>query len=643
MKLSYKVLALSAAIVGGALSSCASFLDVVPDENVTDRDTYSGRGRGEGYLYSCYAYMPNHASTVGGLDRMTGDETVTAFEHELFASFLKGNYTASSPVISYWNTLFEGIRRCYMFKERIDKLPEDVTAAEKVDMHAQADFLIGYYHFLLFRSYGPTIIVRQTPDINQQVADFPEREKLDDCVAFIVAQFDKAAANLPATRMGTDGAFQGQRYYGLATSVAAKALKAKTLVYAASPLFNGGLGDAYKDLTNMAGEPLMPLVPDPSKWVTAKTAVEEAIAAAEAAGHSLYSDESAWGTNTYPVAGVERKMRSLLLDWRQANPEALFVDTRGEGFYDIQLKSLPRNMQKNHGANGVSLTWAMISRFYTEDGLPWDEDPKTKNLVKTDVVAIPAGYENRGKVGEQTVQFNIFREPRFYAWVGFHNGYYEVRRENANIYSDAVMPQNGRVLLKMLKGEHNGRQLTGPGSSNNYSPGGYLNKKGVNPNTMMKSNNADYIYYPFMVMRLADLYLLHAEAAVETGDFVTAKAELNKVRLRAGIPTVQDSWDRTGINIDNTEKMRAIVQQERQIELYLENQNFWDMRRWLRAEETFSRKSQGLNVEGTTIQEYARVVDINYERKFEAPKNYLMPIPSADINRNTKIKQNPGY
>lgn len=643
MKLSYKVLALSAAIVGGALSSCASFLDVVPDENVTDRDTYSGRGRGEGYLYSCYAYMPNHANTAGSLDRLTGDEVVTAFEHELFANFLKGNYTASSPVISYWNTLFEGIRRCYMFKERIDKLPAEVTPAEKEDMHAQADFLIGYYHFLLFRSYGPTIIVRHTPDINQKVADFPEREKLDDCVAFIVEQFDKAAAKLPATRMGTDGSFQGQRYYGLATSVAAKALKAKTLVYAASPLFNGGLGDAYQDLKNSAGEPLMPLTPDPSKWVKAKTAVVEAIAAAEAAGHRLYTDQTVWGNNTFPAEGVERKMRSLLLDWRQANPEALFVDTRGDGHYDIQLKSLPRNKGRSHGANGVSPTWAMLNRFYTKNGLPWDEDPDTKDLPKMDIVAIPDDHANHGKVGEQTLRFNINREPRFYAWVGFHNGYYEVRRENANAYEDVIFPQNGRVLLKMLKGEKHGRQISGEGSSNNYSPGGYLNKKGVNPSTMMKAGDADYIRYPFMVMRLADLYLLHAEAAVETDDFPTAKAELNKIRERAGIPTVEAAWAKAGVNIDNKEKMRAIVQQERQIELYLENQNFWDMRRWLRAGETFPHKSQGLNIEATTLQDFARVVDINYERKFESPKNYLMPIPGVDINRNTKIKQNPGY
>lgn len=643
MKQSYKALALCVGMLGASLSSC-NYLDVVPDENVTDRDTYSGRERGLGYLYSCYAYLPSHANTAGSLDRLTGDEVVTAFEHELFANFLKGNYTASTPVISYWNTLFEGIRRCYMFKERIDKLPAEATDAEKKDMHAQADFLIAYYHFLLLRCYGPTIVVRETPNINQKPADFPEREKLEDCIQFIVNKFDEAARVLPPSRVSNaNGVFAGQRFYGLATSVAAKALKAKVLVYAASPLFNGGLANAYTDFKNSAGEHLMPQTADPQKWVTAKNAVKEAIDAATAAGHALYEDTSVWGANPYPEAGVERKLRSMLIDWRQANPEVLFADTRGDGYYDIQLKSAPRNKSRGHGANGTSPTWAMLNRFYTKNGLPWDKDPGTKNLNKLGTSSIDTEHEKYGPLNAQTTTFNLHREPRFYAWVGFHNGYYEIQRENLNVYDATMMPQNGRLILQMLKNQTQGRMSSGNGASNNYSPGGYLNKKGTNPNNLMKPGDCSYIHYPFAIMRLADLFLLYAETAVETDDLATAKEYLNKVRTRAGIPTVEESWVNTAGETLTKDLLRDIVRQERQIELYLENQNFWDMRRWLLAADAFGKKSQGLNIEATTLQDFNQVVEVNFERKFESPKNYLLPIPVVDINRNTKIIQNPGY
>ena len=147
--------------------------------------------------------------------------------------------------------------------------------------------------------------------------------------------------------------------------------------------------------------------------------------------------------------------------------------------------------------------------------------------------------------------------------------------------------------------------------------------------------------YPWPIIRLADLYLAYAEACVETNDLETAKQYLNKVRERAGIPTVETAW--SGVATLDQTKLRQIVRQERMNELYLENQNFWDMRRWLLAGQYFNVKAKGLNIAATTIEDYAIVKTIDFERKFEAPTQYLLPIPSDDINRNEKLVNNPGY
>ncbi len=643
MKLSYKAWALALALAGG-FSSCADFLDIVPDENTTDRDTYSGRDRGLGFLYSCYAYLPNPAGTVGGLDLFTGDEVVTAFEHELFSGFPKGNYTASSPVISYWDTLFQGIRQCYVFLERIDALPATTTPEEKADYKAQIKFLIAYYHYQLFRCYGPILLIKELPDANAAVKDFPERRPLDECVEWIAAQLDEAAAGLPATR-NTGSVLGGQSFYGLATSVMAKSVKAKLYLYAASPLFNGGT-DYYTEFKNAEGQHLMPQTYDPQKWERARVAIKEAITLAESNGHALYTNEAYRSTdqsaNAYPEVGTVRKMRTLTLDWKSGpNPEVLMADTRGEGYYDIQLKCSPRITNRGQGANGTSVTWAMLNRFYTKNGLPWDEDPAYKDTQKLSVVTIGADHAAYAKEGAQTVAFNLNREPRFYAWVGFHNGYYEILKGNGNTYDAARMPQRGRVLLNFLKDGFNGRMSSGAGSSNNYSPGGYLNKKGTDPNMIMNESGPQRLVYPWPVIRLADLYLAYAEACVETSQLDEAKKYLDYVRVRAGIPTVETSW--SGVAALTQDKLRQIVRQERQIELYLENQNFWDMRRWLLAEQAFGVKAQGMNIESKTLEGFAQLTTIPYERKFEAPKNYLLPIPSADINRNPKLIQNPGY
>ena len=67
------------------------------------------------------------------------------------------------------------------------------------------------------------------------------------------------------------------------------------------------------------------------------------------------------------------------------------------------------------------------------------------------------------------------------------------------------------------------------------------------------------------------------------------------------------------------------------------------MRRWLLAEKYFNVKAQGLDIDATTLTDFAKVKTVIFERKFASPSNYLMPIPSADINKNVHIVQNPGY
>ena len=86
-------------------------------------------------------------------------------------------------------------------------------------------------------------------------------------------------------------------------------MKAKMLLYAASPLFNGN-SSFYSNFTDKSGSQLMPLTYDPNKWVKAKTAIKEAIDLAEQNGHALYvkqdykiGNEDA---NPYPAAGPVR-------------------------------------------------------------------------------------------------------------------------------------------------------------------------------------------------------------------------------------------------------------------------------------------------------------------------------------------------
>lgn len=643
-KKSYYIYLLLLSVMIGA-SSC-NYLDVVPDEIDTEEDAFSDYSAVLNYLYSCYSYLPESRSGTSSLDLMTGDEVVTAFEHETFASFPKGNYSSSNTVISYWDTFFNGLRQCYLFLDNVDTVQDpDFTDELRTDFKAQVKFLIAYYHYMLIRCYGPVIIITGVEDVNQSSENYKSRTPLDDCVDFVCNLFDEAAADLPEVRSDASE-------FGLATSVAAKALKAKMLLYAASPLFNYGGGSPsaemksyYESLKNNDGTALMPLSYDANKWTECQTAMKEAIEAAESAGFSLYdTDDYSEDGNESPEDPYQHRLRWNIMDYSTdgGNSEVIYADSRSEGYYGIQNKSMP--FCSGCAWNGIAPTWAMLNRFYTKNGLPWNEDPETKGLDPLEIVTVDDAHADEAAVGEQTLQFNLNREPRFYAWVAFQGGYYEVTSAStlgAYASDPTYDSEKRRLVCDFVLGGNCSRGTTSSSRTNNYSPSGYLNKKGVSPDYSMTTSMQTPYFYPWPIIRLADLYLGYAEACVEVNDLETAKTYLNKVRERAGIPDVETSW--SGVAALTQDKMRDIVRQERMVELYLENQNFWDMRRWLLAEDYFNTKAQGLNIDATSLAQFAGLTEIDFERKFTSPTNYLLPIPNSDLNTNENLVNNPGY
>lgn len=595
-----------AILIFSTVSSCDDYLEIVPDERPTEADAFRNPNAALGYLYSCYGYIPNQRSGTTSIDLMTADEIVTAFEHETFAKFPRGEYTASNPVISYWNTLYKGIRQCYIFIANIDGV-DGIDASTKTQYKAEANFLIGYYHFLLVRMYGPVVIADQQFDINMPVEDYPLRATYDDTVNFIVSKLDESAQNLPMEMVSSSD-------YGRATSVIAKAVKARLLLYAASPLFNGGGENGsslYSGFTDTNGTQLISTSYDHEKWKRALDACKEAIDIAEAAGIALYSN-STFNTDL-PSDPIEKDLRYTFID-KNSN-EIIWGETRRESIYDFQNKSTP--FIAGTSWNGVAPTLTILEAFYTENGLPIDKDPEYDYNGRFNITATDLG---------NTIKLNLNREPRFNAWISYHNSNYEIIRGSSQ-----------QILTRYRRNDGQGIQ----GRSNNYSPTGYLNKKGVAPG-LVQSQLQVSVNYPWPVFRLGELYLNYAEALIEYGqDFATAKQYLDRVRTRAGIPTVDEAWNPIG-GANDKATLRSIVRQERTIELYLENHRFWDLRRWQIADQYLDERLKGMNIQGATDEDFFQVTDVQFPRSF-SQRNFLMPIPQEEVNKNELLVQNPGY
>ena len=233
------------------------------------------------------------------------------------------------------------------------------------------------------------------------------------------------------------------------------------------------------------------------------------------------------------------------------------------------------------------------------------------------------------------------REPRFYAWVAFHHGYYEVLGEDKTEKTSAYHTQfkrgksKAKLLTEFLFNQNCGKTERGTGCFT-----GYLSKKGTHPGSTITSTGVKLSQYPWPIIRLGELYLNYAEACIETNDLQTGIEYLNKIRSRAGIPDVEESW--RGIATLDQNKLREIVHQERQIELFLENQNFWDLRRWGEAEHLGEQPSGMSVMEKSDLAKFGQPTKVDVSRRF-VPAHYLMPLPIGEINKNPNLVQNPGY
>ncbi len=615
------------------ITSC-NYLDIVPDEVIKEEDAYETPQRVKEYLYSCYSYLPTNRDISNNAYWMMCAGETSLYRKEMFSTFNEGTYSPTSLHMTRdtWSPIWAGIRQCYLFLNILDKT-KNVVPQDLQHYRGEAKFLIAYFHFLSLRSYGPTLIIDRLIDQNEPIENLPERSSYDEVVDFITQTLDEAYPDLADNYSGQD--------YGRATKLSVLALKSRLYLYAASPLFNGN-SEMYADfVSKIDGRHLISQEFSIEKWQKAADASKDAIDKLESMGFRLYSDTEA-GLPDDNKPGLpnkaQRRIRYSIMDYT-ANPEVIWADTRHEGYYDIQNRSAPRQSIGfvNPGAGCICPTLQTVESFYTNHGLPIDQDKTFDYEGRYNIVELPADYDgnNYSEVSNgNTWLLHLNREPRFYAWVGFHNGHAEVAKHNGvETNSD---PAKRTVVLKMRNHDFFGKNDLDV----HYAVTGYQNKKFVHPRY-----DAGLIQYPLSLFRMAELYLNYAEALVELDRLDEAKLYIDKVRERAGIPSVDDAWNNFSKKpgYQNTkEGLREIVRRERCLELYLEGHKFFDIRRWKVAEQYLGIPDKGLNTAGNTDEEFFQVAEIPLLRTFHKGQ-YLMPIDANEVNKMPQLVQNPYY
>ncbi|RBL90626.1 RagB/SusD family nutrient uptake outer membrane protein [Chitinophaga flava] len=227
-------------VAGFLATGCnKSLLDTAPHDRYTEATFWKTPEAANAALTGCYSVLRNDGIFGGkGSNNATAlwDETLSPNAYNKtnvmsFNAIAAGSQMPSSGGIisSRYSDCYGGIGRCNTFLKKVDEVPGMDENQKKV-MKGQVLFLRGLYYFLLQNYYGGVPLILDPPNILTQ-SSLP-RNKREEVVAQVLKDLDDAAAVLPLTYGASDK--------GRATKGAAMALKARVLLYEASPLLNPG-------------------------------------------------------------------------------------------------------------------------------------------------------------------------------------------------------------------------------------------------------------------------------------------------------------------------------------------------------------------------------------------------------------------
>ena len=633
--------------------NACNYLDVVPDNIATIDNAFTNRAMAEKFLFTCYSYIPAHANP-NAQPFLVGDEIwqqyppVAAWaglRNPLFENIARGNQGIVSPYMNYWDGLngakamFVALRDCNIFLERMNNRIPGLNELEKKQWVAEVKFLKAYYHYWLLRMYGPIPLIKENLLISAGVEEvLVRREPVDECFDYIVELLNEAIIDLPLELENITTEL------GRITIPIALAVKAKVLVEAASPLFNGNTDYAgFRRKSDNAQ--YFNQTYDHTKWEKAYIATRNAIDTCHLVGHSLYRYVLGFGETLAPETVNEMTIRNSVAENSYIlNKEIVWKNTNSLS-ETIERLATPRVDPEKYNNQSTESMWSptlkIAEMFYTSNGVPIDEDLEweasgkyaQRYAIKT------ATYNDRYQVsvGKQTATLHFDREIRFYANLAFDGGLF---------FGLGKFDSDDQWVVNAKLGQHAGKILMSL-----YSVTGYFCKKVVGYRNVITTTSGGYtvVGYGWPVIRLADLYLLCSEAANEAYGPTHEDSHkwIDEVRDRAGLEGVVASWTKYAKPLlsdkpNDRDKLREIIHHERLIELACEGQRYWDIRRWKRAREFWNNQPvQGWDIEQSETDAYYNLQTL-FMLQFTT-KNYLWPIREYNLTVNPNLDQNPGW
>lgn len=571
-----------------AFTSCYE-LDRYPQGQLSDGTFWLDDEDARQGIIPCYAGIKQYHifGTIFGTDCIS--DVGTGYDEYGFADAATGSWISTTGLAaSRWKQSYEAIRRCNMAISYIQN-STGITEKVKAETLGEAHFLRALLYFQLTNYFGALPLYDETVDYNRDYATLKSpRSDAEAVNQLIVKDLDAAVVQLPVKWGATD--------YGRATRGAAYALRGKVHLY------HKDYKLAIKDFEEIVLDPTgkgygYELNPNYTELFNQK-------------GHT--SSEIIFSIQNYLAVGFNYGMPmgkfmgnpSTFSGWNQSMPSVALADmyecSDGKKFdWD--------NFIPNYKAN-INVRRQTFMSTLTSD----NKKVATYPMYRNELLAM---YDKRDPRMKQT----------FILPYTFIKGFVSNAEMNCEfVYAKGIAAVNGFVVVNRY-----GNETTLLYLYRKFVPEGNMNGQ------LIGGNDRENIPINFPLIRLADVYLLLAEAYNEDGagaaNVENSVKYINKVRARTSthMPLLNngDAWMEAKSQVE----VRQRIMHERAVELAGEGHRYLDIKRW-KTIETIQNATE-TDILGNMV----------YQNKFEK-KDYLWPIPPAAIDQNSNLApNNPGW
>lgn len=585
--------------------SCSDdILDLTPLDRISEDAVFVDETYLTNYVNGNYrGIRPHYDPDAGGYEGLTdiGIFQDTQVENAGGAiAYRDGNMTADlvdGLTSGLYATSYNFINRINIFFEKTEGNTE-IDADRLRVLTGESTFQRAYIYFELLRHFGGVPLLTNSVPLDEANTTPVSRNSYEEVAQFVIDELDRAATLLDGEDMPSGRASKG----------AALALKARMLMYMASPLNNPSNDRAKWEAAAAAHEAVFAegysLHPDFIEIFKEPIKTEEVIFGREYTGPNGTESQAfglAWGYNyDFWPSGFDAQQKvmptqRLVNMFQMTNGEYPYLDedftvnpasgydpqnpfeNRDPRFYQTVLYPGTDPVNINDGAKSTVRTYE-----YWEDANP---DIPDENPTKIDPIN-----------GQQLFDFG--RDSETYFDQGLTPFHWNV--------------QTGYTFRKLLDFE-------GPRAATDY----------------------DYNSVTAWI-RLGELYLNYAEIQIALGNEELAREYINRVRSRPSV-------NMPPITATGAELVE-VYRKERAVELALEDHRFFDLLRWKAGPGNIDiNPVYGLDMVTRDWSDGGRFFfgygPVNTQRApWPGDYYYLLPIPRAEINRSKGgIEQNPGY